>query len=159
MNTNQFSTATLISAGTGILMPENTGEGFAEMYRICEYMSGETGLYTHQLPRISGEIAPYLTEQFPWLAEVATDWENTPKPSAKEPLYRFCNDLVAKMTALYGDLHEVIPMHQEDHTSLDWETELLMMVPEKRIFTIDPETGDLTNGLPDDEPPEDTDPM
>jgi hypothetical protein len=152
MMAKQFATHTVISAGTGILMVEDAGEGFGNIYDICEYMTGEEGLFTHQLVRVSREIQPYLQEQFPWLAEFEALWENRPKSLNHEDgsLGRWCRKTVQYFTMKYGKSQTVHPMHLEDHQQIDPQTELLMMVHESKIITMDPETGEITKGLPDD---------
>lgn len=149
MNENEFYTHTIISAGTGYLMVEDSRQGFNNIYRILEYMSGEKGLMIYQLPRVSYEVEPYLQEQFPWLMSVKADLETMPaKSNNADALLNWLQNLVQKYNILYGERQTVIPMHQEDHEVIDPITEAEMLIGKDKIITID-----LTEDEPDDDDP------
>ena len=70
-------------------------------------MSGES-LSTVQLMRVADEAKPYLFQQHPWLKEIDAD-------NLKEgDIYENINMLILE----YGEYHQVIPMHPEDHEQL-----------------------------------------
>jgi hypothetical protein len=61
-----FSLATVLTVTTGRLVAE---DGIAAVYEILNYMTRDN-LFTHQLPRASGECKPWLLRWHPKLAEV-----------------------------------------------------------------------------------------
>ena len=127
----QFHLGDILSITTGRLVSPRHIEG---VYDILNYMTGDS-LFTHQLPRASEECRPYLLMEMPWLKEIddnavsGENWE------------QWLREQVSK----YGEMHEVRPIHPEDHENIDPIDELKWMgVDESRIIAVD---------LTDEEPP------
>lgn len=106
MNKQTFSLGQILSVTTGVLCCEDIGE----MKRLMSFMLHGEGVYTTTMKYAAEEITPYLLEQHPQLAKVTKD------------------DLVGRegfearfkaLTALYGNEFDCMPMHLEDHTSVN----------------------------------------
>ena len=65
MNTQEFGIADILTQTSGRLLTP-----IGDVYKFLEWVSGEDGLMTHQLPRVSREVEPFLREQFPDLAAI-----------------------------------------------------------------------------------------
>jgi len=60
----QFHFSDLLTATTGRLVSSRHMEG---VYEILNFLTGDDGLFTHQLPRAVRECEPWLRAQFPAL--------------------------------------------------------------------------------------------
>ena len=58
--TREFSLADVLTQTTGRLLTP-----IGDVYRFLEWVSGEEGLMTHQLPLVSREVEPFLLDTFP----------------------------------------------------------------------------------------------
>lgn len=118
----KFHLGDLLSVTTGRLLSPTHMDG---IYDILNYMTGDD-LFTHQLPRASRECAPILVGQHPWLAKVDHSAVNT------ENWQNFLADMVAK----YGEFHDVIPMHPDDHEVKDPIEELIEMRGAENVIIV-----------------------
>lgn len=119
----QFHLGDILSVTTERLL---SPQGMSGLYEILNFMTNDN-LYTHQLGRAAEECKPYLLEQMPWLTEIDVDGVNS------DNFKWWIKGQVEK----YGEYHEVIPIHFEDHTVIDPLDELKTMVGESKIITID----------------------
>jgi len=122
VKSKKFHLGDLLSVTTGRLLSPTHIDG---VYDILNYMTGDN-LCTHQLPRVGDECKPILLEQHPWLAEV--DFSCVNRDNWRE----FLADMVAK----YGEWHEVIPMHPDDHEVIDPIQEMIDMKGEENVLII-----------------------
>jgi hypothetical protein len=135
METKQFHLGDILSITTGRLVSPRHIDG---VYDILNHMTGDS-LFTHQLGRASDEYKPYLIMEMPWLAEIDHSSVTT------DNWQQWLQEQVAK----YGEMHEVRPIHPEDHEIIDPVDELRRMgVDESKIVTIDPNSA---NDEPDDD--------
>lgn len=109
----QFHIGDVLSAYTGILCGTMDG-----LYEILNYMTGDD-LYTHQLPRASDEVRPYLLRQHPWLASIDQNWLRGDG----------CFKRVEMLATRHGAWLMVLPIPQDDHDLIDPLTELEQMRP------------------------------
>ncbi len=102
----------------------------AGVYRVCEFMAGEP-VFTHALPRVSGEARPSILRQHPRLAEIIVPYfgENP----TRDDVYGWFTE----QEALYGIELPLTPLRPEDHTSIDPISELRMMKPDAEIIVVD----------------------
>lgn len=122
--TKQFHIGTILSITDGKLVsPDHIGG----IYAICDWMTGEQNM-THQLPRVSREIAPSLRAQFPELA--ATEVPSGLKSEAAVLAY------LKSLEAEFGTHRDVAPMDALDHTSIDPIAEIKMLRPDAKIIEI-----------------------
>ena len=101
----------------------------AAVYDICEWMSGQEGLMTHQLPRVSREIEPYLRQQHPELAAVKVPGGIDSEQKA-----------LAFLATLYPRFGETVPVAripEVDHTEIDPIAEIKMIRPDLPIIGLE----------------------
>lgn len=130
MNTQEFGIADILTQTSGRLLTP-----IGDVYKFLEWVSGEDGLMTHQLPRVSREVEPFLREQFPDLA--AIDIADVPIKT-----YKDVDALLARLTPEHGATRRVPQMPEVDHTRIDPLQELRMLRPDAPIIAID--TGDAS---------------
>jgi hypothetical protein len=124
--TKDFHIGDVLSIAPGRLVsPEHIGG----VYKILEWMSGEEGLMTHQLPRVSRECEPYLIAQFPELTaeDVPTDY-----PDGMDDVMAYLATLYPK----YGERVAVARIPREAHTEVDPIAELKMLRPDAPIIAV-----------------------
>lgn len=63
--TKTFGVADILTHTTGRLLTP-----IGDVYLFLEWVTGEQGVMTHQLPRLSREVTPFLEETFPDLAAI-----------------------------------------------------------------------------------------
>lgn len=110
--TKTFHLYNILSISTGKLSPFRM-DG---VYKILNYMTGDD-LSTTQLPRVADECKPYLLMEMPWLAAIDASAVNRSN----------VDTWFAKQVELYGEWHEVRPIHPEDHLIIDPVEELKQM--------------------------------
>lgn len=147
----KFHIGDLLSITSGRLTcPQINGRShpIIGVHEILSFMSGES-LYTHALPRICKEARPILLAEYPWLAEI-----EVPDVPAEHELsaWEWVCDWLKPIAEEYGEYHEVWPMHQEDHESIEPmdEPSIQHLVDEGNVHEIDPSEND-------DEPPSEGD--
>jgi hypothetical protein len=128
MTTKTFPLGTVLSITTGCLLAPN---GISGVYEILNFMTGDN-LYTHQIPRVCRECAPYLLKQFPQLAGIDTS-AVTP-----ENVQAFLEDLLARLPAEL----EVETMPPGEHYEIDPMSELAEMVHPSKIVVVKVGGGD-----------------
>lgn len=125
--TKSFHIGDVLSIAPGKLVsPDHIGG----VYKILEWMSGEDGLMTHQLPRVSRECEPYLIRQFPELTS-----EDVPAayPGGMDDVMAYLATLYPK----YGEFVDVERIPDGDHTAIDPIAEIRMMRPDLPIITVE----------------------
>lgn len=119
----KFHLGDILSIITGRLLSPRHMEG---VYDILSFMTGEE-LYTHQLGRAKEECAPYLLTEMPWLRQI------DPTGVTPDNWKEWLDQQVQK----YGEWHDVLPIHPDDHEIIDPIEELKRMgIDESRIITI-----------------------
>jgi hypothetical protein len=63
--TKSFTLADILTHTTGRLLTP-----IGDVYLFLEWVTGEQGVMTHQLPRLSREVTPFLEKTFPDLAAI-----------------------------------------------------------------------------------------
>lgn len=112
MSRRAFHFGDLVSVVSGKLV---SPEGISGIYAVVDFVTGAPH-HTHQLPRASREITPWLIEQHPWLAEVKVPhWVHD-----NESLFRWLPTAVEQ----YGELHELEPMPEGRYVPRDPIVEL-----------------------------------
>lgn len=120
--TEHFDLGDILSITTGRLV---SLDGMAGVYRILNYMSGDN-LYTHQLPRVSGEAAPVLLRWHPQLADVDASVVN-PENHA---------EWLADQKARFGATLPVAPLSEDQHERIDPMSELVGMAHPSKIIVV-----------------------
>ena len=118
----RFHIADLLTTVTGRLLGDMDG-----LYRVCDVVTGVSHM-THQLPRASEVVAPWLLEQHPWLADVTVPDDL----SGELPVRAF----VAGLAAQHGEWHEVEPMPFGMYVGRDPMAELREMAPHAEVFEV-----------------------
>jgi hypothetical protein len=122
----RFHLGDLLSITSGVLVsPSHIGG----VYQVIDGITGQAHL-THQLPRASEEIRPYLLEQLPFLADV-----DVPRGFSSEAEVI---TWLAEATAQYGEYHEVTPMPFGAYVGREPIAELQEMAPGMEIIQVDP---------------------
>ena len=148
MNTKTFSLRTILTVTTGRLLTKGKTErdnGIGDLYEILGWMSGEKGLFTHQLPRVGEECKPWLLKWFPKLAVYGVQssldsldkWLNSCKKSGD---YGVGIDMwLTEMKMMFPDVkdeYEVGKIPEENHKQINPMEELVAMVGDKQIITV-----------------------
>lgn len=105
MEKQSFHLGQLISVTTGVLACPN---GMKGLYEILNFITQDS-LQTLALIRAADEATPYLYEQHPWLRQIDAD----------QIAGKNWQEKLTKLVEQYGEYHEVIPMHYEDHEDVD----------------------------------------
>lgn len=122
-----FHLGDILSITTGRLVSPRHMEG---VYDILNYMTNDD-LYTHQLPRVSRECAPYLLQQHPALADIDTSLI-LPGDNWREWL--------GAMESKYGEYLPVSPIPEDDHDRIHPIEELVQMAGDKPVIAIEQRT-------------------
>lgn len=124
MSTKEFHIGDILSITTEILVSPRHIDG---VHDILQWMTGEP-LWTHQLPRATGECAPALRQQFPDLAAVAVpDGLNS-----EDEVLAWLHE----MEQQHGATRAVRCLAPQDHTSIDPITEFKMKQPDAAIIPV-----------------------
>ncbi len=122
-----FSTGQILSVTTGKLLCEIGG-----VYELLNYLLSDN-LFTHQLPRASSDVLPFIHEQLPWTTEVTGD--EVTAENWRERLRFYCSR--------YGGCHELFPIHRGRELHRDPLDELLDKLeetgPGKVVIVAEPE--------------------
>lgn len=124
MTTKTFPLGTVLSITTGHMLAPN---GIGGVYEILNHMTGDS-IYTHQIPRVLRECAPYLLKQFPALAEIDVS-AVTPENWAA-----FMDDLSQRYPAEFA----VEPLPPGGHYEIDPLSELAEKVHPSKIVAVKP---------------------
>ena len=127
MNAKSFHLGDVLSITTGLLVSPRHMEG---IYDILNFMTGDD-LYTHQLPRATGECRPILLRQHPQLAEVAVP---TLTPETWE-------GWLLEKEACFGSFLDVLPLAAGEYLAIDPIKELEAMVGEEKVIVVALEAG------------------
>lgn len=122
--TKQFHISDVISVTSGRLVSKDHVDG---VYNILNWMTGDN-LMTHQLPRASREVEPFLKVQHPELA-AEMPWDTI---NSRETADAYLETLYPK----YGEYVAVAKIPAEDHTTIDPIDELLMIRPDAPIIVV-----------------------
>jgi hypothetical protein len=121
-----FHISVVLSVLTGRLLCK-----MDDIYDILDYMTNDE-LYTHQLPRVSQEIAPHIWEQTQLPKEIEQQCAELLSKQSEEYYAQFINEMATQ----YGDYFELYPVHSEDHEQIDPVDELLQMRPDAKIIAV-----------------------
>ena len=121
-----FDLGDILSVTTGLLVSPRHMEG---VYDILDFLSGDQN-FTHQLPRVSRECAPWVLKQHPQLAEISSEG------IGRDNWQPWLTECYAK----YGKELPLTPMPREMHTAINPLEELAaMMGDKKKIIVVTPE--------------------
>lgn len=134
----QFHIGDLITVTTGRLVSTRHMDG---VYDILNWMTGES-LFTHQLPRVSREAEPVLTELYPQLskASLATDLKELDcrlAQAANEQARGVVNTWVDELSDRLGLMFAVPKLSGDQHERIDPMSELAEKVHPNRIVVIE----------------------
>ena len=119
-----FHIGDILSITTGRLVSKRQIE---VVYDILNYMTGDD-LFTHQLPRASEECAPTLRTQLPEVGAI-----EAPEFRDEEHVWSWLGEVATQ----YGETHPVLPLHPEDHTSIDPIEEIHLMGYGDKLITVE----------------------
>lgn len=123
--TRTFHLGDLITVVTGHLVSPNHIDA---VYDVCDFVTGEAHM-THQLPRASRAITPWLVEQHPWLADIKVpDFAG----ADERAVFAWLDEQVAR----YGQQHEVTAMPPGMYVGREPIGELREMAPQAAMITI-----------------------
>jgi hypothetical protein len=111
-----------------------TPDGMGAVYELLNFMTGDN-LFTHQLPRASGECRPALLAQHPDLTLVVVPEEFDDEAH----VWRWLAEQVARFSAS----REVTPLDPADHTRIDPVAELKMLRPDMPAIPVLGEDGEI----------------
>jgi hypothetical protein len=124
-NTETFHLGDLLSITSGILVsPDRIGG----VYRIVDFVTGQQHL-THQLPRASQVVKPWLIQQHPWLDEITVP----SSLSSEAEVFGW----LATATGRWGEHHEVTRMPFGMYVGRDPIAELREMAPHAQIIQVE----------------------
>ena len=117
--TKTFGVADILTHTTGRLLTP-----IGDVYLFLEWVTGEQGVMTHQLPRLSREVTPFLEKTFPDLAsiDIADD------------------ALMDRLAVDHGTHRDVPRMPAVDHTHIDPLAELKMHYPDTPVIVVQART-------------------
>ena len=129
-DTRTFHLGDLITVVTGHLVSPNH---IGAVYDVCDFVTGEAHM-THQLPRASKAITPWLLEQHPWLADIKVP---NFAGADERAVFAWLDEQVAR----YGEQHEVRAMPLGMYVGREPISELREMAPNAQIVTVDLDEG------------------
>jgi hypothetical protein len=100
--------------------------GIKGLYDILNYMTNDS-IYTHQIPRVMDECAPYLVNEMPWLENIDTS-NITPDNFEKQ---------ISVFVQEYGEFHPVWQIHFDDHENISPIEEGISMFGADRVIVVD----------------------
>ena len=122
--TKTFTLADILTHTTGRLLTP-----IGDVYLFLEWVTGEQGVMTHQLTRLSREVTPFLEKTFPDLA--AIDIADVPISSQAD-----VDALMARLAVDHGTHRDVPRMPAVDHIHIDPISELKMLKPDTEFIII-----------------------
>jgi hypothetical protein len=131
--TKTFHIGDLITVVTGRLVSPNHIGG---VYEVCDHVTGEAHM-THQLPRASKTVTPWLIDQHPWLADITVPDFDIPEDAPREAAERIVAEWLSGPAAHYGEHHEVKAMPFGMYVGQEPITELQEMAPHAQIITVE----------------------
>lgn len=131
--TRQFHIGDLITVVTGRLVSPNHIDG---VYDVCDFVTGETYM-THQLPRASKTVTPWLLGQHPWLADIEVPDFDFPSEISQEDAGRIVADWLTGPAAQYGEMHEVKAMPLGMYIGREPIAEMHEMAPRAQVIAIE----------------------
>ncbi|MFN4283475.1 MAG: hypothetical protein ACK4NA_12635 [Alphaproteobacteria bacterium] len=123
----EFSLGAILTITTERLLAPG---GIGDVYAILNFMSGDS-LMTHQLPRVSKEVAPAILRQHPDLAEIAIDDDPADKWSAAD-----WTAWLDTMIARYGASRHLTPLAAGEHERIDPISEMAETIHPDKITII-----------------------
>jgi hypothetical protein len=120
--TKTFTLADILTHTTGRLLTP-----IGDVYLFLEWVTGEQGVMTHQLTRLSREVTPFLEKTFPDLA--AIDIADVPISSQAD-----VDALMARLAVDHGTHRDVPRMPAVDHIHIDPISELKMLKPDTEFI-------------------------
>lgn len=108
----EFPLAVVLSAVKGVLLCD-----IGDVYEILNYLTGDS-VFTHQLPRVGRECAPYVFGLYPELAEIDVSVVNPEN----------WREWLAATVEKYGSTRTLEPMADGAHEYRNPITELAEMV-------------------------------
>lgn len=132
-DTRAFHLGDLITVVTGRLVsPGHMGA----VYEVCDFVTGEAHM-THQLPRASKTVTPWLLEQHPWLADIEVPDFDFPSGISQDDAGRIVADWLAGPVAQHGEQHEVTAMPFGMYVGRDPIVEIREMAPHAEVITVE----------------------
>lgn len=127
-----FHLGDLVSVYTGTLVsPDHIGG----VYNVCDFVGGQAHM-THQLPRASQAIRPWLLAQHPWLSDVEVNLD-IPDGADRDEAWLIVSTWLGQATARWGEHHEVEAMPFGMYVGREPIAELQEMAPHARVITLD----------------------
>lgn len=123
-NTRTFHLGDVISAAFGVLV---SPRHMAGMYDTLNFLTGDN-LFTHQLPRASRVVQPYVLEQHPQLKPLLRDVKDCTTANWR----RWLKTQVER----YGETLELQPLPKGAWLRVDPLEELNVMVGKDRVIPI-----------------------
>lgn len=126
-----FGLGDVLSVTSGILVSRRRVDGVCD---VLQFMVGEP-VWTHQIPRVCGEVTPEILRQHPRLASIAapTDWPDGDDEAVAAAVYGWLDALEAE----HGATVSLRPLSEPlDHTSISPLDELAMMRPDMEAFPV-----------------------
>ena len=120
--TKTFTLADILTHTTGRLLTP-----IGDVYLFLGWVTGEQGVMTHQLTRLSREVTPFLEKTFPDLA--AIDIADVPISSQAD-----VDALMARLAVDHGTHRDVPRMPAVDHIHIDPISELKMLKPDTEFI-------------------------
>ena len=143
--TKRFHLGDLVSVNSGVLVSPNHIGG---VYDVVDFVTGQAHM-THQLPRASETVRPWLVQQHPWLTDVVIDF-TIPDGASRDEAWLIVSTWLEKATAQWGDYHEVESMPFGMYVGREPIAELREMAPHAQIIGVevpaDTETKDGDGG-------------
>lgn len=130
--TKTFHLGDLLSVTDGRLVSPNHVGG---VYQVVDFVTGQAHM-THQLPRASEAVAPWLLRQHPWLADVVFDFE-IPDGSSNDEARVIVTAWLARATAVHGEFHEVEAMPFGMYVGREPIAEIKEMAPHMKIIEVE----------------------
>lgn len=134
-----FHIGDLLSVTDGRLVSPNHIGG---VYEVVDFVTGEAHM-THQLPRAMDDVRPWVLDQHPWLADVVFDFD-IPDDCDRDEAQGVVFGWLARVSAQYGETHDVKPMPLGMYLGREPIAELREMAPHMKVITVDPSTGETS---------------
>lgn len=131
-STKRFHLGDLVSVTTGCLVSPNHMGG---VHAVVDFVTGQPHM-THQLPRASREVAPWLLEQHPWLSDVAIDF-TIPEDATRDEAWLVVASWLERATARWGEYHEIKPMPLGMYVGREPIAELREWAPHAQIIAVE----------------------
>lgn len=129
--TRSFHVGDLLSVTDGRLV---SPDHIAGVYRVIDFVTGEEHM-THQLPRASRVVGPWILNQHPWLADVEFDFD-IPDSASSDEARGIVAAWLANAAAKHGERHDVEQMPLGMYVGRDPIAELSEMAPHAEIIVL-----------------------